>query len=172
MANGQESALLAAMPPGIGDLTFGSQEWVNAAREVLTNAVTQHADALADLGTFTLCEVSHYAPAWLHCGGKLAWWARFDGASVTIEAGELDADECDYKAQADHSLMSIMARITNTGTDPQTVAAAQARIHALARAQIDGGIKEHLGLYTLLGILHDEMAPRTMARFVFMTPEY
>ncbi|MEZ7909059.1 MAG: hypothetical protein QMC26_12365 [Pseudomonadales bacterium] len=172
MANGQESALLAAMPPGIGDLTFGSQEWVNAAREVLTNAVTQHADALADLGTFTLCEVSHNAPAWLHCGGKLAWWARFDGASVTIEAGELDADECDYKAQADHSLMSIMARITNTGTDPQTVAAAQARIHALARAQIDGGIKEHLGLYTLLGILHDEMAPRTMARFVFMTPEW
>ena len=172
MANGQESSLLAAMPPGIGDLTFASEAWVDAAREILTNAATQHADALADLGTFTLCEVSHNAPSWLHCGSKLAWWARFDGGSVTIEPGELDASECDYKAQGDHSLMSIMARITNTGTDPQTVAAAQARIISLARTQIDGAIKNHPGLFTLLGILHDEMAPRTMARFVFMTPEW
>ena len=47
MANGQESSLLAAMPPGIGDLTFASEVWVDAAREILTNAATQHADALA-----------------------------------------------------------------------------------------------------------------------------
>lgn len=172
MANGQESALLAAMPPGIGDLTFGSQEWVGAARELLTNAVQQHADALADLGTFTLCEVSHNAPAWLHCGSKLAWWVSFDGASVTIESGELDVTDCDYKAQADHALMSIMARISSSGQDPQSVVAAQTRIVSLTRSQIDGAIKNHPGLHAMLGILHDGMAPRTMARFVFMTPEW
>ena len=172
MANGQESALLAAMPPGIGDLTFGTQAWVDAARDVLTRAVADHADALQDLGTFTLCEVSHNAPAWLHCGSRLAWWARFDGASVTIESGELDAGECDYKAQGDHALMSIMARISSTGNDPKTVLAAQTRIVAQARTQIYGSIKPHPGLHTLLGILHDEMSPRTIARFVFMTPEW
>jgi len=172
MANGQESALLAAMPPGIGDLTFAAPEWVDAARETLTQAAAQHADALADLGTFTICEVSHNAPAWLRSGSKLAWWLRFEGASVTMECGELDSADCDYKAQGDHGLMSIMARISSTGNDPATVAAAQARITAIARSQIDGEIKNHLGLYTMLGTLHDKMAPRTMARFVFMTPEW
>ena len=52
--------------------------------------------------------------------------------------------------------MSIMARISSTGNDPATVAAAQARITSIARSQIDGTIKNHQGLYTMLGILHDK----------------
>ena len=48
------SVVLAAMADGIGDLTFASAEWVEAAREVLTEIVAHNQAGLADIGEFTL----------------------------------------------------------------------------------------------------------------------
>ncbi|SVB13918.1 uncharacterized protein METZ01_LOCUS166772, partial [marine metagenome] len=53
------SAVLAAMADGIGDLTFASAEWVEAASAVLTETVASNEAGLADVGEFTLCEVAH-----------------------------------------------------------------------------------------------------------------
>ncbi|MEM7080830.1 MAG: hypothetical protein AAF513_19600 [Pseudomonadota bacterium] len=166
------SDLLAVMPPGIGDLTFASPEWVDAAREVLQRAVEHHASGLDALDTFTLCEVAHNPPAYLKCGNKLAWHARFEGATVTVASGELAAADCDFKMQGDHAVISNVGRILYQGSDPALVASAQQRLHKLSRWDIQGGLPEHAVLGGVLATLHDEMAHRTMPRFVFMTPEW
>ena len=62
------SNLLAVMPEGIGDLTFGSEEWVAVASDEMSRSVANHARGLVDLGEFTFCEVAHNPPAYLHCG--------------------------------------------------------------------------------------------------------
>lgn len=172
MANGATSEVLAAMADGIGDLTFGSPEWVDAAREVLDAGVARRAKGLADLGTFTMCEVGHNPPAYLHCGTTLAWHARFDGATVTIGTGELDESECDFKMEGDHSIISNFARLQYRGRDPKTVAAAQARLTRLSRWKMKGTPSAHPVLAAVLRELHDVMAVRTMPRFTFMTPEW
>ena len=170
--NEQASVLLAAMADGIGDLTFGSEEWVEAAREALASAAAERADALADLGTFTLCEVAYNPPAYLRCGPKLAWHAKFDGPSVEVYPGELPEAECDFKMQGDHAIISNMARIQYLGKDPKIVAAAQTRLGKLSRWQMHGNMPSHKALGAVLRSLHDTLAPRTMPRFVFMTPEW
>ena len=172
MANGQTSEILAAMADGIGDLTFGAPEWVDAARDVLNEAVARRAGALVDLGTFTLCEVGHNPPAYLHCGTKLAWHAQFDGASVTVGTGEFDAGDCHFKMEGDHSIISNFARLQYNGRDPKTVAAAQARLTKLSRWKMHGAPSKHPALSAVLRELHDAMAGRTMPRFTFMTPEW
>ena len=48
----QASALLAVMPEGIGDLTFGSEEWVSVANDEMVVAVNKHKKGLSDLGEF------------------------------------------------------------------------------------------------------------------------
>ena len=166
------SAVLAAMAEGIGDLTFASPEWVAAAQEALTVAATRHADGLKDLGKFTLCEVGHNAPAYLHSGASLAWHVTFKGSAVEVHTGELPADECDLKIQADHSILSNLARIQYHGKDPELVAAAKTRLKKLSRWEIDGKMPEHKVLRAVLRSVHDTMAIRTMPRLVFMTPEW
>jgi len=166
------SVVLAAMADGIGDITFASSEWVEAARQSLAASVETYAEGLADLGKFTLCEVGHNAPVYMHCGPTLAWHAKFDGASVEVGEGELDGSECDFKMQGDHSIISNMARLQHTGRDPKVVAAAQARLGALSRWKIEGELPAHPVLSVVLRKLHDDLAGRTMPRFVFMTPEW
>ncbi|MEM7019893.1 MAG: hypothetical protein AAF512_21465, partial [Pseudomonadota bacterium] len=168
----QASNVLAAMADGIGDLTFASEEWVDAAKEVLTQAIEKYAEGLNDLGQFTICEVGHNPPAYLHCGASLAWHAKFDGASVTMNTGELPAEQCDYKMQGDHSVISNMARLQYHNRDPKIVAAAQARLLKLSKWDIHGQMPEHKTLGFVLRMLHDGMASRTMPRFTFMTPEW
>jgi hypothetical protein len=166
------SALLAVMADGIGDLTFASEEWVDAARETLEAEVAKHSEGLADLGTFTMCEVGHNAPAYLHCGSKLAWWAKFDNAAVEVGSGELANDECDFKLEGDHSVISNFARIQYHGSDPALVSAAQERLTKLSRWEMNGSAPDHAVLGVVLSSLHDTMAGRTMPRFTFMTPEW
>jgi len=168
----QPSVLLAAMADGIGDLAFASPQWVDAAREALTSAVGRYAAGLASLGAFTLCEVAHNSPAYLHCGSKLAWHAVFDGALVEVHSGELPASACDLKVEGDHSIMSNLARIQYAGRDPKLVAAAQARLHKLSRWVVHGSIPTNPVLAAVLRSLHDALAVRTLPRFVFMTPEW
>ncbi|MDA0791697.1 MAG: hypothetical protein O2780_19850 [Proteobacteria bacterium] len=170
--NNISSDLLAAMADGIGEVAFASEDWVKEATEVLEAAVRTHAVGLADVGQFTLCEVGHNAPAWLHCGPKLAWHAKFDGASVQVGSGELGEDECDLKIQGDHSIISNLARIQYHNRDPKVVASAQARLQKLSRWEFSGKMPEHQVLMSVLRTLHDAMAPRTLPRFVFMTPEW
>lgn len=170
--NETSSTLLAAMADGIGDLVFASDEWVAAARDVLEQEVQRRASQLNDLGTFTLCEVAHNVPAWLHVGNKLAWNASFDNGSVSVAPGELTNDECDLKLQGDHSLMSNLGRIQHSNRDPSVVQAAQARLMKLGRWEVHGALPTHPGLSHTLRTLHDEMAVRTMPRFVWMSPEW
>ena len=172
LANQSVSPILAAMPDGIGDLTLGAEEWVAAAHEILTRLVHEHADSLRSGEGFTVCEVGHNAPAYLHCGGKLAWNFTIDGASVNASTGELDANECDLKIEGDHSIMSNLARIVKHGTDPKIAAVAQARLAKLSRWSFEGSMTTNTAIHTVLGCLHDEIASRTMPRFVFMTPEW
>ena len=172
MHPGHHSVVLAAMADGIGDLSFASGEWVAVAQDVLSEAVAKHSEGLADLGRFSLCEVAHNPPAYLRAGETLAWHARFDGATVTAEAGELDAGDCDLKIQGDHSVMSNLGRIVSHGKDPAVVAAAQTRLQKLSKWRFDGGFPQHGVLGTVLRTLHDAMAPRTMPRFVWMSPEW
>lgn len=166
------SALLMVTADGIGDLSFASPEWVEAAQEALTAAATRHADGLKDLGEFTLCEVAHNPPAYLHAGSKVAWYVKFNGSKVEAHTGELPADQCDLKIQGDHSIMSNLGRIQYHGNDPAVIAAAQARLQKLSRWEIDGSFPEHKVLGAVLRSLHDTMAVRTLPRFVWMSPEW
>jgi hypothetical protein len=165
-------AVLAAMADGIGDLTFASPEWVEAAAEALKSAASRHEAGLADLGRFTICEVAHNAPAYLRCGPSLSWHARFDGSTVEVHAGELPDEECDYKMQGDHSIISNLARIQYHGRDPDAVTAARQRLIKLSRWKMHGTMPDHSVLAVVLRSLHDTLAARTMPRFVFMTPEW
>ena len=172
MRTGHHSVVLAAMPDGIGDLTFASPEWVAAAGDALRAAAARHAHGLADLGRFALCEVAHNPPAYLRAGAALAWHARFDGSTVCAGVGELDGGACDLKIGGDHSIMSNLGRVSLRGKDPAVVASAQARLHKLSRWAVQGSLPQHPVLRAVLRSLHDAMAPRTMPRFVWMTPEW
>lgn len=172
MHAGHHSVVLAAMADGIGDLTFASSEWVSVAGEILAAAAARQADGLADLGRFSLCEVAHNAPAYLHAGPSLAWHAHFDGAKVSTHVGELRPEACDFKVEGDHSVMSNLGRISFHGNDPAVVAAAQARLQKLSRWEVHGNLPQHPVLGAVLRSLHDTMATLTMPRFVWMTPEW
>ncbi len=172
----QVSVLLAVMADGIGNLTFGTTAWVDAARTVLIEAVSRHATSLCGLGRFTLCEVAHNPPAYLHGDATLAWHATIDGsgngASVEVHAGELPTAQCTFKVAGDHSIISNLARIQYHDKDPALIAAAQTRLQALSRWDVHGAIPAHPVLGVVLRTLHDRMALRTMPRFTFMTPEW
>ena len=96
-ASGGASVVVSAMADGIGDLTFASPEWVEAARESMAAEAAKYAAELADLGPFTLCEVAHNPPAYLHCGPTLAWHVKFARGTVEAQPGELPDEECDFK---------------------------------------------------------------------------
>ena len=166
------SNLLAVMPEGIGDLIFGSEEWVATASEEMTKSVEKHARGLSDLGEFTFCEVAHNPPAYLHCENKLSWHAKFSNGSVQVAVGELGTEECDYKMEGDHGIISNFSRILNHGNDPDLVVAAQARLARLSRWEMHGEMSEHPVLGVVLRSMHDAMAYRTVPRFTFMTPEW
>ncbi len=170
--NTHASVVLAAMADGIGDLTFASAEWVAAAGEALNVAAAKYAEGLNDLGAFTLCEVGHNPPTYLHCGPSLAWHVKLIGATVEVHAGELPDDECDFKVQGDHAIISNLARIQYQGKDPKIVAAAQERLSKLSKWQVHGKMPDHKVLAAVLRSVHDSLAVRTMPRFVFMTPEW
>jgi len=186
----------ALAPPGIGDLCYLCPEWVAAARDVLVATAARHSEGLRDLGQFTLCEVAHNPP-WhsspygesyksetkpytspangpgrVLYGNKLAWWVRFRGASVDAQEGELPASECDLKIQGDHGIMSRLARVLNSGVDPQTVAAAKAQLMPQSRWVVEGKMKEHEVLKAVMSGLHDAMAARTIPRFVWMSRDW
>jgi len=171
MANGSPSVVLAAMADGIGDLSFGSDEWIDLARETLVAAAARHADGLAGV-RFTLCEVAHNPPRYLHAGAKVAWHATIEGASVTAGSGELNEGGCDFKVEGDHSILSNLTRIQYHGRDPKIVFAARARLSKLSRWKMSGGLPENKALAAILRTLHDTLAVRTLPRFVFMTPEW
>lgn len=172
IAEGHLSAVLTAMPEGVGDLTFASPAWVDEASDALAAAVAKHGAGLADIGSFTFCEVAHNPPAYLGLDGPLAWHARIEPGNVTVSSGEVSAAECDLKIESDHSIMSNLARVQSRGHDPVVVAAAQARLGKLSRWEIRGSPPSHHALVAALGEVHDAMASRTMPRFVFMTPEW
>jgi len=167
-----KNAMLAAMPEGIGELTFASPQWTEAAGAFLAAEVDRRAAGLSDLGAFTLCEVGHNPPAYLKCGNRLAWHAKFDGASVEVGSGELPDAQCTLKIEADHSILSNLGRIQHHGRDPEVVAAATDRLSKLTRWKFSGKPPEHPVLVAVLSALHEAMAPRTLPRFVFMTPEW
>lgn len=172
IAEGHHSALLSVMADGIGNLCFASEDWTDVLAERLGGLAARHADGLADVDGFTLCEVAHNPPAHLRAGASLAWYLRFKQAAVEVATGELPADACDLKIEGDHSIMSNMGRIRLQGRNPCLVVAAQRRLNKLSRWKMHGAFPKHEVLSVVLRSLHDEMAALTMPRFVFMTPEW
>lgn len=166
------TALLAVSAPGIGDLTFATDEWISYAQEVLTEQHAQFAEQLTDLAPFTLCEVGMNPPAYLKGADRLAWWARFSATGVEVGNRELPEADCDYKIVADHSVLSNITRILYQGTDPTLVAQAQSRLQKLSRWQIHGQASVHPVLKVIFANLHDALAHRTMPRHPFMTSEW
>jgi hypothetical protein len=171
-ADATPSVVLAAMAEGVGDLSYLSLEWVDAAREALNAEVAKHADALKDFGKFTFCEVAHNPPAYLHVGAKVAWHIIFDGATVEVGTGELPDDECDLKVESDHSILSNLGHIQHHGKDPNVVAAAQERLRKVARWRVKGSSPDNPAFKAIVRSVHDTMAARTIPRFVWMSPEW
>lgn len=168
----QTTGLLEAMADGIGEVTFASAEWIELAGEVFAEEVSRRRGALADLSSFALCEVAHNPPAYLRSEGPLAWHARLESGHVTVGIGEIPDSECTFKLQGDHSIMSNLARVPYRGRSADTVAATRKRLLALSRWKRRGEMPAHPALTESLSALHDALAPRTMPRLVFMTPEW
>jgi len=166
------SVVVAAMADGIGDLTYASADWVDAARSAFEGALARHEINLKEIGSFTMCEVAHNPPAFLHGNGPLAWNVKIEGASVHVAAGELPDDVCDYKIVGDHSIMSLLRHIQHHGNDPDVVANAEKRLRKLSRWKTSGRLSDDPVLQAVLRSAHDAMAPRTMPRFVWMSPEW
>ena len=168
---GMTSDLVAAMADGIGEFTYLSDEWIGAAQEQLTRLAELQSESLAGK-KFVFCEVAHNAPAYLHVGAKLAVHITLDNCSVSVAAGELPDSECDFKLQGDHSILSNLAHVQYHGRDPKVVAAATHRLGKLSRWQTSGEGPADPAIASFVCSAHDAMAPLTMPRFVFMTPEW
>ncbi|MCY3857968.1 MAG: hypothetical protein OXG25_03570 [Gammaproteobacteria bacterium] len=172
IANGSVSTLTAAMPESIGDLTFATKEWVDAARDILSDEVERYRDQLQDVGRHSFSQVAHNAPTHLHVGNTLAYTVIFENGGAEIVAEELPDDQCDMKMTGDHSLMSNMARLVFQGKDPKVLDAARNRLFSLGRWQMFGTQPPETVLHSIWQAVNDTMAERTMPRFVFMTPEW
>ena len=159
----------AVMADGIGELTFASAEWVSAARTEMTRLLAE--TPLPNV-KFTLCEVGHNAPVWMHAGDKLAWYMRLVDGALEMGAHELPESECDFKVQADHSILSNLACVVHAANPADIVAAVVARLTKLTRWKLPGKSPGDADLQVLLQRLHDAMALRTMPRFVWMSPEW
>ena len=172
IANGTVSVLTAAMPDSIGDLTFASKEWVDAAQVLLTQETRAFAEELKGVPRHSFSQVAHNAPQFLHVGNTLAYTVIFENGGATILNEELPDDECDMKMSGDHSLMSNMARLVFSGKDPKVTNAARMRLFGLGRFQMYGQQPGDTVLHAIWSRVNDAMAVRTMPRFVFMTPEW
>lgn len=172
IANGSVSVLTAAMPDSIGDLTFATKEWVDAARDVLNAEVERYRDELKGVNRHSFSQVARNAPAHLHVGNTLAYTVVFERGGAEIVAEELPDDQCDMKMTGDHSLMSNMARLVFQGKDPKVLDAARNRLFSLGRWQMFGNQPPETVLHSIWQAVNDTMAERTMPRFVFMTPEW
>ncbi len=172
IANGSVSVLTAAMPESIGDLTFATKAWVNAARGLLETEIERYREPLKQANRHSFCQVAHNAPHFLHVGNTLAYSVVFENGSAEIMAEELPDDQCDMKMIGDHSLMSNMARLIFRGKDPKVVEAARNRLFSVGNWQMYGTPPPDQVLHAIWQSVNDAMAVRTMPRFVFMTPEW
>ena len=170
-AESKASAILSVMAEGVGDLSYASPEWVDAARLALSEIVAGHADQLEGVD-FTYCEVAHNPPVYLHQGPVFAWYMKIKGGTVEVGVGELKKKECDLKIEADHSILSNLAHIQYNGNDPEVVAEAQARLSRQTRWEVSGSGSDNPVLKAVTRKFHDRMAPRTLPRFVWMSPEW
>lgn len=169
---GHLTSLLASMPEGIGDHTFGTEPWLKAGGEVLSRLVLASQTQLENAPKFTCCMVGHNPPAYLHLGTPIAWNFTVDRTKIYVRTGELPIDECDVKVVADHSILSNYARILRRGNNPAVANHARERLLRIGRWDVQGQWPEHSALQTLLTEFHDAMASKTMPRFTFMTPEW
>ena len=169
---GHLSEVLATTAQGIGDLTYGTPEWVEVAKSVLEAHVGNLSQSLEAASPFTICVVGYNPPAYLHLKGPIAWHGTLEGTNVSVGSGELDAGQCDVKIVGDHSIISNIARVVYHGNDPQLVSAARERLAKLSRWENSGEFPSHTVLNALIRKFHDSMAHRTMPRFTFMTPEW
>lgn len=169
---GHMTSLLASMPEGIGEYTFGTESWLQAGGEVLARLVSTRQTQLQDAPKFTCCMVGHNPPGYLHLGAPIAWNFTIDGTKIYVRSGELPIEECDVTISTDHSILSNYARILRRGSNPAVADHARERLRRVGRWDIRGQWPEHSAIRALLSEFHDAMAPKTMPRFTFMTPEW
>lgn len=159
-------------PESLGEWAFGSQAWIEAGREALQQLVVEAGPVLASAPRIVLCEVGHNPPAHLHPEGPFAWWAEIEGGQVRVGAGVRAEADCTFRVEADHSVLSNLARLLYRDSDPVRLAEARDRLRRLTRWKVSGALPDHPGLSAVLRQFHDAMAPLTLPRLTFMTPEW
>lgn len=165
--------LMDSVTPGsLGEYAFASTGWVDAAREVLARLASEPGRELGEAPRLVLCEVAHNPPAHLHPDGPFAWWMEIDRGQVRLGSGARPEADCSFRVEADHSVLSNLARLVYAGSDPARLEAARRRLTRLTRWKVSGTLPEHPGISALLREFHDAMAPLTLPRLVFMTPEW
>lgn len=166
-------ALMAAVTPAeLGEFAFASPAWVEAAGAHLARLAAGATSALTGAPRLVVCEVAHNPPAHLHPDGPFAWWAKIEAGEVRVGVGDLGPDACDFRVEGDHSVLSNLARLRYAGSDPARLALARGRWLRVGRWETSGAPPDHPGLSDLLRDFHDAMAPLTLPRLTFMTPEW
>jgi len=157
------------MADGPGEVCYASAEWVKAAEGFLPELVSASADELKSLGDYVLCIVTHNAPLWLRKGSNLAWGVRVASGEVSLFVEEPADDDCNFKIQGDHSILSNLSRIVKHDETGEEVAGRYLRQTRLLTTP-DATIPPVLAKL-VKSILH-KMAEKTFPRYVFMTPEW
>ena len=155
------------MAEGPGEICYASADWVKAAQALLPKVVSSMSDDLKVLDNSVLCIVAHNAPIWLRVGSKLAWGIRVSNGEASLFEGE--PDDCNFKIEGDHSILSNLSRIVKHDETGREVAA---RYTKQTRLVTSPGVELPPAMKKLNEALHQKMAEKTYPRYVFMTPEW
>ena len=88
---------------------FVSNEWVNQAKIILNDLVSQFG---VEGVSFSVCETFSDAPKEIHTSGIVSWHFYIDGKSVRVGKGKVE--DVDVKINFDYVKASIIAKITYT----------------------------------------------------------
>ena len=88
---------------------FVSNEWVNQAKIILNDLVSQFG---VEGVSFSDCETFSDAPKEIHTSGIVSWHFYIDGKSVRVGKGKVE--DVDVKINFDYAKASIIAKVIYT----------------------------------------------------------
>ena len=88
---------------------FVSNEWVNQAKIILNDLVSQFG---VEGVSFSVCETLSDAPKEIHTSGIVSWHFYIDGKSVRVGKGKVE--DVDVKINFDYAKASIIAKVIYT----------------------------------------------------------
>ena len=88
---------------------FVSNEWVNQAKIILNDLVSQFG---VEGVSFSVCETFSDAPKEIHTSGIVSWHFYIDGKSVRVGKGKVE--DVDVKIKFDYVKASVIAKVIYT----------------------------------------------------------